>query len=96
MTEKNANSPCIDERMAFKRARRIRDCYMHFAMYLMVNVACILINLITTPRTLWFIGLTLFWGIGVAIHMMKIFIFNKYFNGQWELTQVEKILGRPL
>lgn len=96
MNDENANSRSIQERIAFKRARRIRDCYLHLLTYFFVNIACIAINLLTTPEKIWFIGLTLFWGIGVLAHTMTVFIFDKYFTGQWELTQVEKILGRPL
>ena len=96
MTIESANSLSINERIAFKRARRIRDCYLHLLMYFAVNIICIAINLLTTPGLLWFIGLTLFWGIGVAFHTMTVFVFDKYFNGQWELAQVEKILDRSL
>jgi transcriptional regulator with XRE-family HTH domain len=96
MNDETANSPSIHERIAFKRARRIRDCYMHLLMYFVINIGCIAINLLTTPESLWFIGLTLFWGLGVCFHVMTVFVFDKYFNGQWELAQVEKILGRSL
>lgn len=96
MIEENIDTRSTEERIAFKRARRIRDCYLHLLMYFVVNIACVAINLLTTPHRLWFIGLTLFWGIGVIFHTMTVFVFDRYFNGQWELAQVEKILGRSL
>lgn len=96
MNDETANSPSIHERIAFKKTRRIRDCYAHLLMYLVVNIGCIAINLLTTPESLWFIGLTLFWGIGAGAHAVSVFVFDRYFDGQWELAQVEKILGRSL
>lgn len=96
MTDGHADSLAIHERIAFKRARRIRDFYLHFLMYFVANIACIAINLLTTPERIWFLGTTLFWGIGVIFHAMTVFVFDKYFNGQWELAKVEKILGRSL
>ena len=96
MIDEPANSLSVQERIAFKRTRRIRDCYLHLLMYLVINIACIAINLLTTPESLWFIGLTLFWGIGVSFHTITVFVFDKYFGGQWERAQVEKILGGSL
>lgn len=96
MTDDGINAQTTQERIAFKRARRVRDYYLHLLMYLVVNLGCIAVNLLTTPAKIWFIGLTLFWGLGLLAHTLTVFVFDKYFNGQWERAQVEKFLGRPL
>lgn len=96
MKEDNTNSPSNEERIAFKRALRLRQYYQHLLCYLVINTGCVAINLLTTPHLLWFPGLTLFWGLGLVVHTMTVFVFDKYFNGQWELNQVEKLLGRRL
>ena len=86
----------IRERVAFHKVRRMRGWYLHLTMYLFVNLACAAIDLFTTPGFIWFIGLVLFWGIGILFHAITVFVFDKYFGGAWELEQVEKLLGRPL
>lgn len=78
------------------KARRIRGFYLHLMMYLVLTAACALIDLLTSPGILWFVGLLLFWGLGVLIHALTVFVFDRFFGGPWELEQVEKLLGRPL
>ncbi|RYY01445.1 MAG: helix-turn-helix domain-containing protein [Gammaproteobacteria bacterium] len=95
MKDETTNSQA-QEKIAFKRAQRLRAYYLHLLMYLVVNVGCIAINLFTTPDKLWFVGALLFWGLGLIVHTLTIFVFDKYFTGEWELAQVEKHLGRPL
>jgi transcriptional regulator with XRE-family HTH domain len=97
-TAKNetTNTQTAQERIAFKQAQRLRGYYLHLLMYLVINAGCIAINLFTNPDQLWFVGLSLFWGIGLLVHTLTIFVFDKYFTGEWELAQVEKHLGRPL
>lgn len=84
------------ERIAFQKVRRMRGWYLHVTMYFVVILASAAIDLFTTPGIIWFIGLALFWGIGLLFHAMTVFFFDKYFGGAWELKQVEKLLGRPL
>lgn len=84
------------EQLAFHRVRRLRDWYLHLMAYLFGNAMAAAINLFTTPDRLWFIGLTLFWAIGLFAHGIRVFVFDKYFGGNWERAQVEKVLQRPL
>lgn len=96
MTDKTLNSQDAQERIAFKQAQRLRGFYLHLLMYLVINAGCIVINLFTNPEQLWFIGTLLFWGLGLCVHALSVFVFDKYFNGEWERAQVEKRLGRSL
>lgn len=86
----------IRERIAFMQVRRIRAFYLHLTTYLVVNAGCALIDALTSPGVWWFVGLSLFWGLGLAIHALTVFVFDRYFGGPWELERVEKLLGRPL
>ncbi|NNG21526.1 helix-turn-helix domain-containing protein [Telluria aromaticivorans] len=96
MTEQTPSTQSSQERIAFRKARRVRDYYLHLLIYLAANAGCIAINLFTNPQTLWFVGLSLFWGIGLLAHTLRIFVFDRYFDGQWERAYVEKLLKRPL
>lgn len=96
MTGQASSTSSSQERIAFRKARRLRDYYLHLMIYLAANAGCIAINLLTSPQTLWFVGLTLFWGVGILAHSLRIFVFDRYFDGQWERAYVEKLLKRPL
>lgn len=96
MVDKHDLSETNRERIAFMRARRIRGYYQHLSMYLVVTAACAIVDLLTTPQVIWFIGVAFFWGIGVLAHTLTVFVFDRWFGGEWELAQVEKLLGRPL
>lgn len=45
-----------------------RGFTVHLIVYIIVNVMLIAINLIYTPKTIWFFYPLLGWGIGIAIH----------------------------
>lgn len=90
------STPSAQERIAFRQARRMRDYYLHVSIYLVANVLCVAINLLSSPDRLWFVGLTLFWGIGLLAHSVRMFVFDRYFDGRWERAYVEKLLKRPL
>lgn len=94
--DKTLSAQAAQERIAFKRAQRLRSYYLHLLMYLVTNAGCAAINLYASPDKLWFVGTLLFWGIGLLVHTLTIFVFDKYFTGEWELAQVEKRLGRSL
>lgn len=96
MNDQTSNSQEARERIAFSRVRRLRDYYLHILSYIVVNLGCIAVNLLTTPDKIWFIGLVIFWGFGLLIHTIRIFVFDRFFGGEWEREQVEKNLGHPL
>lgn len=97
-TTKNetTSAQTAEERIAFKQAQRLRGYYLHLLIYVVANGAYAAINLFTNPDQLWFVGSLLFWGIGLLVHTLTIFVFDKYFTGEWERAQVEKRLGRSL
>lgn len=42
-------------------------------VYVIVNVALVIINLIISPEHYWFYWTTIFWGIGLALYGRKVF-----------------------
>jgi len=69
----------IDEK-AYKRAERKVKArlgfYSHSATYVLVNLFLFIINLVTSPETLWFIWPLLGWGIGLVAHFLSVFVFG--------------------
>jgi len=51
--------------------------YLHLAVYLGVNCILMVINLKTSPGSLWFLWPLFGWGIGVVVHGLKVLgVFN--------------------
>ena len=47
--------------------------YIHLAVFVLVNALLITINLLTSPRQLWFQSPLAGWGIGIILHAGIIF-----------------------
>lgn len=59
----------------------------HFAIYAVVNVLLLGVNLLTSPETLWFYWALLGWGVGLATHGIVVFASDL---GQKLLGRLEK------
>ena len=70
----------MEDREAYQRAKKRVEAkigfYIHLAVYAGVNVLLIIINLTTSPQTLWFQWPLFGWGIGLFFHGMSIFVFS--------------------
>jgi len=53
------------------------------------------INLATSADTLWFYWVTIFWGIAILIHALKIFILKEKFPGEeWEEKKIKEFMEK--
>ncbi len=89
------NDMKIDEEkynIAKRRVEEIKGFYAHLFAYLGVNVVLIVINLITSPGTLWFYWVTVFWGIGIFWHAMGVFVFHRIAGVSWEKKKIKQIM----
>ncbi len=88
----------MDEQARYERARRrvqaMRGFYSHLAVYIVVNVGLVLINLLTSPGALWFYWPLLGWGAGLAAHAFAVFGIGTWFGRNWEEQQIRKIMER--
>ncbi len=55
-------------RQARSRVRWLASLYAHAALFTIVNLLMLVINLLTTPETIWFIYPIWGWGLAVALH----------------------------
>lgn len=55
----------VDEKIGF---------YRHLYSYIIVNVVFIVMNVIFSPGEWWFYWITVFWGIGLIGHFVKVFV----------------------
>lgn len=63
-------------RRAEKRADEKIGFYKHLYSFIGVNILLFIINLFTLGKTgeWWFYWVTVFWGIGLVIHFLRIFV----------------------
>ncbi len=80
---------------AKEKVKDLKDFYRNLFIYIAVNILLIVINLITSPESLWFYWVTLFWGIGIVLHASKVFIFKGKFMGkEWEEKKIREIMDK--
>lgn len=75
---------------AEKRADEKIGFYRHLYSFITVNVILIIMNLITSPGEWWFYWITVFWGIGLIGHFLKVFVFAPKIDGDYRDKMIEK------
>jgi hypothetical protein len=88
----------MDEEESYKRAKKrvgeLRGFYEHLIAYVVVNIMLIIINLVTSPDTLWFYWVTVFWGIGVIWHAISVFGKRSKLGKNWEDKKIKEIMEK--
>ncbi len=79
---------------AKKRVEELKDFYKDFYSYIVVNVILIIINLVTSPRDLWFYWVTVFWGIGLILHAFRVFGKNRVLGKDWKERKMKEIMEK--
>ena len=85
-----------DERYEKAKARvaEIRAFYQHLIIYLIMNGVFLTVNLLTSPRSLWFFWPLFGWGIGVAAHGISVFGLGSFFGTEWEEKKIKRIMDK--
>ncbi len=71
----------MDDQQIYQQAKERAEgkihFYIHLAVYLIVNLMLMAINLKTSPESLWFLWPLFGWGLGVVLHGLKVLdVFN--------------------
>lgn len=75
---------------AQKRVKELKSFYGNLISYCIVIPFLIILNLITSPRELWFYWPMLGWGIGLVAHGASVFAIGK----GWEEKKIREILEK--
>ena len=59
---------------------------------ILVNIFLIVLNLVTSPKYLWFFWPLLGWGIGVVFHGLSVFKVSPFFGKDWEERKMKQFL----
>lgn len=86
-----AQDPRYEE--ARQYVQRLRGFYVHLAVYVGVNALLVTINLLSSPRTLWFYWPMLGWGIGLAAQALSLFG-GSFLGSEWEERKIRQRLDR--
>lgn len=76
---------------ARKRARALREFYSNLVSYISVCTMLVVINLMTSGDISWSRWVILFWGIGVGVHGIKLFL--PQFDKEWEERKTLELMG---
>ena len=79
---------------AKKRVEEIKGFYGNLISYIVVNIGFLVVNLLTSPKHLWFFWPMLGWGIGVFFHGLKTFNGMPYFDKEWEEKKIKEFMNK--
>lgn len=74
---------------AVKRVKELKGFYGNLISYCIVIPFLAIINLITSPKEIWFYWPMLGWGIGILAHGMNTFAIGK----NWEEKKIQEIMN---
>ena len=77
-----------------RRVRRLRDFYVHLAIYVIVIGGLALLNWAFTPTFWWVVFPAAGWGIGIAAHAVSVLFEDTLFNASWEERRTRELLER--
>ena len=88
------NEEEIKHQRAKKRAEALRGFYIHFGVYVLVNLFLFLLNIITSPARLWFYWPLLGWGIAIVAQALSVFGSGRLFGAGWEEKKIREIMEK--
>jgi hypothetical protein len=87
----------VDDQARYERARQraaeLKEFYSHAVIYVLVNLALFVIDLLTGDGW-WFYWATIFWGLGLVIHGISTFGQIGPFSSDWEERKAREIMDR--
>ncbi len=76
--------------IAFERAKELKKYYTHLGIYIVFNLFFFILNYVTAKGHWWFYWPMLGWGLGIALHTVKVFGLGK----GWEERKAQQILEK--
>lgn len=87
----------MDEKERYHRAKKrvkdLKDFYSHAGVYVLVIGALTVVNIATSPDSIWVMWPAIGWGIGLAIHAMTTFSPN-FFGDEWEERKIRELMEK--
>ena len=77
-----------------QRVHRLREFYVHVAIYVAVIGGLASLNWIVSPNFWWVAVVAVAWGIGLAAHAISVFFEDGLFGREWEERKTREIVER--
>ncbi|UCD60461.1 MAG: 2TM domain-containing protein [Flavobacteriaceae bacterium] len=81
---------------AHKRIRQKKNLYVHFVLFLIGSIFLVLINKILKygEEYNWFVWAITIWAFVFAVHVVNVFVTQKFMGIDWERKQREKLVAK--
>ncbi len=86
------NEQEIKYQIAKERVTVLQGFYRHLSVYVIVNLGLFLINMTTSPGTLWFIWPLMGWGIAIVLHALRVFVGTP--GSSWEEKKIAEFMEK--
>jgi uncharacterized NAD(P)/FAD-binding protein YdhS len=85
--------------MALKRVKKIKGFYTHAAIYVVINIMIVIINIQNLEPGEsyfhWYNFTTLFfWGVGLTAHAASVFVPEFIFGKNWEERKIKEFMEK--
>lgn len=90
ITNNATTSEDIAYQKAVRRVRELKKFYNSLISYCFIIPMLVIINLITSPKDIWFYWPMLGWGIAIIVHGLKIFAIGN----NWEERKINEIINK--
>ena len=77
---------------ARRRVRRLREFYVHAAVFAVVIGGLALLNWLTTPTFWWIVFPAIAWGIGLGSHAVAVIFEDSLLGAEWEDRKTREIV----
>jgi len=84
---------------AVKRVKKIKGFYTHLAVYIVINIMIVIINIqnLDTGESYFQIrnfSTAFFWGIGLAAHGLSVFLPTMLMGKNWEEKKIKELMEK--
>jgi hypothetical protein len=80
--------------VAKERVQAIKSFYIHLTVYIAVNLLLFLIDVMTSPDSLWFFWPLAGWGIAIVIQAVSVFGSGGGSGSNWEERKIRELMER--
>lgn len=80
--------------IAKERVQAIKGFYIHLTVYIAVNLLLFLIDVITSPDTLWFFWPLAGWGIAIIVQAVTVFGPSRGSGTNWEERKIRELMEK--
>jgi hypothetical protein len=77
-----------------RRVRRLREFYMHAAVFAVVIGGLALMNWLTTPTFWWVVFPAIAWAIGLGAHAVAVIFEDSLLGVEWEERKTREFVDR--